>query len=192
SKLLAEAVRELAGHSTAAPVDPVISVAVEGFLSDEYVPEVNQRLALYKRLAGAASEAEVADLRAELADRFGPLPAAAEQLLDIAGCSVPQWMPLIGEKPTKDEPPKAAPATSAVPVRLSTVSKTSTPDDRVTDRVLAIVNNDAITLSELQEAIAVYRYENRDRANENSDQLIQQFLTLMLVSRPQAHTADRE
>src|SRR5438445_2378333 len=83
SKLLAEAVRELAGHSTAAPVDPVISVAVEGFLSDEYVPEVNQRLALYKRLAGAASEAEVADLRAELADRFGPLPAAAEQLLDI-------------------------------------------------------------------------------------------------------------
>src|SRR5438309_1234163 len=83
SKLLAEAVRELAGHSTAAPVDPVISVAVEGFLSDEYVPEVNQRLALYKRLAGATSEAEVADLRAELADRFGPLPAAAEQLLDI-------------------------------------------------------------------------------------------------------------
>src|SRR5207244_3005259 len=78
SKLLAEAVRELAGHSTAAPVDPVISVAVEGFLSDEYVPEVNQRLALYKRLAGAASDAEVADLRAELADRFGPPPAAAE------------------------------------------------------------------------------------------------------------------
>src|SRR5213593_1712359 len=83
SKLLAEAVRELAGGPTAATVDPVISVAVEGFLPEEYVPEVNQRLALYKRLAGATSEAEVADLRAELADRFGPLPAAAEQLLDI-------------------------------------------------------------------------------------------------------------
>jgi len=83
SKLLAEAVRELAGGPTTAPVDPVISVTVEGFLPDDYVPEVNQRLALYKRLAGAASDAEVADLRAELADRFGPLPAAAEQLLDI-------------------------------------------------------------------------------------------------------------
>jgi transcription-repair coupling factor (superfamily II helicase) len=83
SKLLAEAVRELAGGPTAATVDPVISVAVEGFLPDEYVPEVNQRLALYKRLAGAATDAEVADLRAELADRFGPPPAAAEQLLDI-------------------------------------------------------------------------------------------------------------
>jgi len=83
SKLLAEAVRELAGASTPSTVDPVISVAVEGFLPDEYVPEVNQRLALYKRLAGATSDAEGADLRAELADRFGPLPAPADQLLDI-------------------------------------------------------------------------------------------------------------
>jgi transcription-repair coupling factor (superfamily II helicase) len=83
SKLLAEAVRELAGGPTATTVDPVISVNVEGFLPDDYVPEVNQRLALYKRLAGAAGETEVADLRAELADRFGPLPAPAEQLLDI-------------------------------------------------------------------------------------------------------------
>jgi transcription-repair coupling factor (superfamily II helicase) len=83
SKLLAEAVRELAGRPTATTVEPVISVTVEGFLPDDYVPEVNQRLALYKRLAGAAGDSEVADLRAELADRFGPLPVAAGQLLDI-------------------------------------------------------------------------------------------------------------
>ena len=113
-------------------------------------------------------------------------------VLALAGCSVPQWMPLIGEKPIKDEPPKAAPATSAVPVRLGTSAAPSTSDDRVTDRVLAIVNNDAITLSELQEAIAVYRYENRDRSNDNSDQLIQQFLTRMIDSRLQVQEAERE
>ena len=83
SKLLAEAVRELKGEPTAAAVEPVISVAAEGFLPDDYVPEVNQRLALYKRLAGAAGEAEVAELRVELQDRFGPLPEPAERLLDI-------------------------------------------------------------------------------------------------------------
>ena len=83
SKLLAEAVRELRGEPTAAAVEPVISVAAEGFLPDDYVPEVNQRLALYKRLAGAATDAEVAELRAELLDRFGPLPEHAERLLDI-------------------------------------------------------------------------------------------------------------
>ena len=117
----------------------------------------------------------------------------AFMVLVLAGCTAPQWMPFIGEKPVKDEPPKAAPPTSAVPVRLGTGGQTSAPaDDRVTDRVLAIVNNDAITLSELQEAIAAYRYENRDRATENSDQLVQQFLTRMIDSRLQVQEAERE
>lgn len=106
-------------------------------------------------------------------------------------------MPLIGgEKPVKDEPPKAAgppPTSAAVPVRLSSNgSKATPPDERVTDRVLAIVNNDAITLSEIQEAIAVYKYENRDRATESSDQLVQQFLTRMIDSRLQVQEAERE
>jgi len=83
SKLLAEAVQELRGDRTGVAVEPVISVSVEGFLPEEYVPEVNQRLAFYKRLAGAAGDDELADLRAELQDRFGPLPEPAEQLVDI-------------------------------------------------------------------------------------------------------------
>jgi len=115
--------------------------------------------------------------------------------LALAGCSVPQWMPLIGEQQqiVKDEPPKPAPPTSAVPVRLSSNGQKVTPlDDRVTDRVLAIVNNDAITLSEIQEAIAVYKYENRGAASESSDQLVQQFLTRMIDSRLQVQEAERE
>jgi transcription-repair coupling factor (superfamily II helicase) len=83
SKLLAEAVRELSGQPTTAAVDPVISAPAEGFLPEEYVPEVNQRLALYKRLAGAGDEETVADIRTELADRFGPPPLEVEQLLDV-------------------------------------------------------------------------------------------------------------
>ena len=111
----------------------------------------------------------------------------------LTGCTAPQWMPFFGEKPIKDEPPKAAPPTSAVPVRLSSNGqKASAPDDRVTDRVLAIVNNDAITLSEIQEAIAVYKYENRDRTTESSDQLVQQFLNRMIDSRLQVQEAERE
>jgi transcription-repair coupling factor (superfamily II helicase) len=82
SKLLGEAVRELHGEPAVATVEPVISLGAEGLLPEEYVPEVNQRLALYKRLAAAESDRAVAELRAELADRFGPPPAVAEQLLD--------------------------------------------------------------------------------------------------------------
>jgi transcription-repair coupling factor (superfamily II helicase) len=73
----------LGGQSEAAPVDAIVTAPAEGFLPEEYVPEVNQRLALYKRLAGATDEETLADIRAELADRFGPLPREAEQLLDV-------------------------------------------------------------------------------------------------------------
>jgi peptidyl-prolyl cis-trans isomerase SurA len=122
------------------------------------------------------------------------LARPAVLVLALAGCSVPQWMPLIGEqKIVKNEPPPKAPPTSAVPVRLSAAGQKPTlPDDRVTDRVLAVVNNDAITLSEIQERIAVYKYENRDRAPETSDQLVQQFLTQMIDSRLQVQEAERE
>jgi transcription-repair coupling factor (superfamily II helicase) len=73
----------LGGERTAASVEPVISVAEEGFVPEDYVPEVNQRLAFYKRLAGATGDSEIEDIRAELVDRFGPLPEPTRRLLDI-------------------------------------------------------------------------------------------------------------
>ena len=55
TKLLEEAVRELRGEAATAEVDPTITVEVEALLPEAYVPEENQRLALYKRLAELAS-----------------------------------------------------------------------------------------------------------------------------------------
>jgi transcription-repair coupling factor (superfamily II helicase) len=83
TKLLAEAVRELRGDAPEVSVDPVVTVDVEAYLPDSYVPEVNQRLALYKRLAGATEPGEVADVRAELEDRFGAPPPPAHHLLQV-------------------------------------------------------------------------------------------------------------
>jgi transcription-repair coupling factor (superfamily II helicase) len=88
TKLLAEAVRELKGERVAAPVEPVVTIDVDAYLPDRYVPEVNQRLALYKRLTGATSATDLAEFRAELADRFGPLPPAAEQLVQVVGLRI--------------------------------------------------------------------------------------------------------
>ena len=88
TKLLEEAVRELRGEAAPAEVDPTITVEVEALLPEAYVPEENQRLALYKRLAELGSPGEIEEMRAELADRFGPPPSAVEALLDVVGLRV--------------------------------------------------------------------------------------------------------
>jgi transcription-repair coupling factor (superfamily II helicase) len=83
TKLLAEAVRELKGEAPAESVEPVISAEVEALLPESYVPEINQRLGLYKRLTEVEGAEGLAEIRAELADRFGPPPPAAEALLEV-------------------------------------------------------------------------------------------------------------
>ena len=82
-KLLEESVRELKGEPPEDELDPVVTVDVAAYLPEGYVPEPAQRLVLYKRLTGARTPADVTAVGAELRDRFGPLPAAAAQLLDV-------------------------------------------------------------------------------------------------------------
>jgi transcription-repair coupling factor (superfamily II helicase) len=53
-------------------------------IDESYVPEENQRLRLYKKIAGAASEAAVNEIRAELEDRYGAPPDATVFLLEAA------------------------------------------------------------------------------------------------------------
>jgi len=60
-----------------------VELHVPALLPDDYVPDVQLRLALYQRL-GAAGAGELADMHGELLDRFGPLPAAAVNLLGVA------------------------------------------------------------------------------------------------------------
>jgi transcription-repair coupling factor (superfamily II helicase) len=52
-------------------------------LPEAYVRDLPVRLGLYRRIGGLQSEAEIEAMAAELADRFGPLPAEAETLLQV-------------------------------------------------------------------------------------------------------------
>jgi transcription-repair coupling factor (superfamily II helicase) len=49
-----------------------------------YVPEENQRLQMYKRVARVETESQLSDVGSELQDRFGPPPPAVRNLLDYA------------------------------------------------------------------------------------------------------------
>jgi transcription-repair coupling factor (superfamily II helicase) len=59
-----------------------IELGEAALLPADYVPDVHMRLVLYKRIASTADEETLEDLAAELVDRFGTLPQAAQRLFD--------------------------------------------------------------------------------------------------------------
>lgn len=61
-----------------------IELRMPALLPEDFIPDVNTRLSFYKRIASAAQAGELDDLKVELIDRFGLLPDAARNLLDIA------------------------------------------------------------------------------------------------------------
>ena len=62
---------------------PEIDLGLQALIPDDYLPDVYLRLTLYKRIAGAASDAELDELQVEMVDRFGALPQAVSNLFAI-------------------------------------------------------------------------------------------------------------
>ncbi len=89
SRMLAEAVEEQkARHEGRAPVveapQAVVDLPLEARLPDEYVPDVAQKLELYRRLARARTPGDIAAFRQEMIDRFGVMPASVTRLVEVA------------------------------------------------------------------------------------------------------------
>src|SRR5205823_13556412 len=91
----------------------------------------------------------------------------------------------------KPPPATAAPGPPKAEQPLEPRVAANSKDEDVTDRVVAVVNNDANTLGELQEAIHHYRYQTRQETPV-SDEFIKQFLTKMIENRLQVQEAERE
>jgi transcription-repair coupling factor (superfamily II helicase) len=82
---LEETVRALRGQGVAhQPLAPDVVLDRPAHLPDGYVPDDDVKLDLYRRLARSAAPGEIDGLRDEMRERFGPLPAEAETLLDMA------------------------------------------------------------------------------------------------------------
>lgn len=61
-----------------------IELRIPALLPSDYIADVNTRLSLYKRIAGAKDDAELEDLQVEMIDRFGLLPDAAKHLIRVS------------------------------------------------------------------------------------------------------------
>ena len=88
--MLDEAVQELRTEefpgqvATAPPIDTVVDAAIDASIPESYVASRFERLALYRRISEIRSTAELSELRAEIIDRFGPVPQEADNLLQVA------------------------------------------------------------------------------------------------------------
>jgi transcription-repair coupling factor (superfamily II helicase) len=80
-QLMEDAIADLKGEPSVRPLDPEINIQLSAYFSESYIPDIDQRMMLYRRLARMEDLQEIGDIRAELADRFGPLPEEATHLL---------------------------------------------------------------------------------------------------------------
>ena len=80
-KLLEQTVRELKGEEIEDDLRATINLRVDLKIEDSYVPDMNQRLMLYRKVAAARREEDIDRVLEESADRYGPAP---DSLLNLA------------------------------------------------------------------------------------------------------------
>jgi transcription-repair coupling factor (superfamily II helicase) len=81
-KLLEETVRELKGEEIEDDVRATVNLRVDLKLDDRYVPDMNQRLMVYRKVAAARTEGELEAVLADVKDRYGAPPPAMLNLGD--------------------------------------------------------------------------------------------------------------
>ncbi len=81
-KLLDQTVRELKGEEVEEAARAAVNLDIDLKIDEDYIPETNQRLTVYRRAASARSEAELSGLAEELRDRYGPVPSSISVLVE--------------------------------------------------------------------------------------------------------------
>jgi len=86
-EMLEEAVSQMRNGEGEAEIadqwSPQISIGASVLIPEAYVPDLNVRMALYRRLAGIETREDIERFAAELIDRFGPLPEEVRHLFEI-------------------------------------------------------------------------------------------------------------
>ncbi|HVP55985.1 MAG TPA: transcription-repair coupling factor [Candidatus Eisenbacteria bacterium] len=82
--MLERTVRELKGELEPETPETQLNLGLNIRIPAEYIAEENQRLRMYKRVAGVETEAQLNDVAAELGDRYGQPPPPVRNLLEYA------------------------------------------------------------------------------------------------------------
>ncbi|MCR4999049.1 MAG: transcription-repair coupling factor [Lachnospiraceae bacterium] len=83
-KLLNEAVRKEKGENVMEDFETSVDIAMDAFIPPVYIEDEEQKLEIYKRIAGVETEEEQQEMIEELIDRFGEPPKPVQNLLFVA------------------------------------------------------------------------------------------------------------
>ncbi len=83
-KILADSIREIQGGTAEEELTTTIDISVDAFIPERYIKSNSIRIDTYKRIAAVENEDDASEITDELIDRFGDLPMACVNLLEIA------------------------------------------------------------------------------------------------------------
>jgi transcription-repair coupling factor (superfamily II helicase) len=81
--LLEQAVQEIKGEPPPSRIDPEIQLKIEALFPEDYVPEPQQRMNLYKRLSRASANTEIDEIEDEILDLYGKAPEQVNNLIQL-------------------------------------------------------------------------------------------------------------
>ena len=84
TQMLDHAVREMKGEVAPEEAETQLNLGLNIRIPGDYIAEENQRLRMYKRIAGVETAAQLDDVRSELKDRYGEPPTVVQNLLQYA------------------------------------------------------------------------------------------------------------
>jgi len=83
-KLLEQTIKELKGEEIEDDIRANVNLRVDLRIDESYIPDMNQRLTVYRRMAGVRSEPELERVMEETRDRYGAPPPSIENLAEYA------------------------------------------------------------------------------------------------------------
>ena len=83
TQMMQETIHELKGEERRASVEPEIRLGIPAYFPEDYIPNANQRLLFYKRLANLEDSDQLTEISAEVRDRYGNYPEVVENLFKV-------------------------------------------------------------------------------------------------------------
>ncbi len=84
-RMVGEAVAAFRGETETRPAEVTLELPVDAHVPHEYIEHERLRLEAYRKIADATTPAALEAVRAELVDRYGPVPEAVDNLFEVAG-----------------------------------------------------------------------------------------------------------